>query len=384
MVKPKGVKGAMKRMLRIVELSILTLLILCLIVLWYFIFISRGTIQPFYDENGKILKNSIAERTYVDINGVKNGMFIRGKNINQPVLLLVSSGPGTPDYFLTEAYPDMNLDNYFTICYWEYRGSCLSYDSKMYPTSITTDTLVSDTVEITNYLKERFHKDKIYIMGFSGGSYIALNTVARYPDNYYAYFGMAQVVCKGPDNDTPMYEYMKKTFTKRKDNKRLKKLEEQVYHLENGQVSCKEWGPYVMLLHEAGGGTIKDKTEFTSIVLPILTCHCYTFHEKFDYIKGMKFYDHTTLKKEQYQNDFRKTVPSVEIPIYFLSGSYDYNCPWEVVNEYCKQINAPKKGFYLIENSAHSPLWEQPKETIDIILELTKDQRNEEISSSSK
>ena len=50
MVKPKGVKGAMKRMLRIVELSILTLLILCLIVLWYFIFISRGTIQPFYDK----------------------------------------------------------------------------------------------------------------------------------------------------------------------------------------------------------------------------------------------------------------------------------------------------------------------------------------------
>ena len=41
----------------------------------------------------------------LDINGVELGMFIKGRDRSDPVLLWVHGGPGMPDYFLTEQYP---------------------------------------------------------------------------------------------------------------------------------------------------------------------------------------------------------------------------------------------------------------------------------------
>jgi hypothetical protein len=37
----------------------------------------------------------------VDINGVKQGMVIHGRDVRHPVLLWVHGGPGMPDYLMT-------------------------------------------------------------------------------------------------------------------------------------------------------------------------------------------------------------------------------------------------------------------------------------------
>ena len=103
------------------------------------------------------------------------------------------------------------------------------------------DNLIEDAAAVTEYLKERFNKDKIYIMGFSGGTHIALRTAERYPENYYAYIGMAQVVTKSEENDTLIYYFMKQVFTERGDKKRLKKLEDSVDHLDGGNIKRKDW-----------------------------------------------------------------------------------------------------------------------------------------------
>lgn len=345
------------------------IVITCMIVglFIYFLMISQGKIKPYYNENGQILENSIAEKIKIKINGVENGMFIRGKSLDNPVILFVSSGPGTPDYFLNEAYPKMNLEDNFIVCNWEYRGTGMVYDSNIDPRSITADQMIKDTLAVTEYLKERFHKEKIYIMGFSGGTNIGLQTVAKYPDNYFAYIAMAQFVTGGPDNDTLIYNFMKKVFSERNDKRKLNKLEDSVVFEENGKVTCKDWPSYCALLHEAGGGTIKDKTEFKGVVIPIGNCHCYTMKEKIDYIKGFKMYRKTPFYQECMKQDYRKTIQKVDIPIYFISGSYDYNCPWPLVEEYYNMIDAPKKDFFLIDNAAHSPLWEQSEVVVPII-----------------
>lgn len=84
----------------------------------------------------------------------------------------------------------------------------------------------------------------------------------------------------------------------------------------------------------------------------------------------MKMYRKTPLEDELNDFDYRKTITSLEIPVYFISGDTDYNCPWKLVEEYCDLIDAPDKGFYLISDSAHSPLWENPKETCDILKQI--------------
>ena len=170
----------------------------------------------------------------MDINGAPNGFFINGRDINNPVLLLVSSGPGTDDYVFTDKYKDMHIEDEFTVVYWDYRYMGIAYNKDFDVESITLDNLLDDTYEVTEYLKERFNKDKIFIMGFSGGSHIALMEAQRHPENYYAYIGMAQCVTDSEENDTIMYQFMKDVFGKRGDTKNLKKLEDSVPPLVMG------------------------------------------------------------------------------------------------------------------------------------------------------
>ena len=51
-------------------------------------------------------KKSLSEKFVMDINGSPNGFFINSQDTDNPVLLFVSSGPGTDDYFLTDKYKD--------------------------------------------------------------------------------------------------------------------------------------------------------------------------------------------------------------------------------------------------------------------------------------
>ncbi len=362
MKKRKGIK----MMMRIVG----TIVALLLMFVAYFVLISTGKIKEYKDSKGNRLEGSISEKIKVEINGALNGLFINGKNTDNPILLLISSGPGTDDYFFNEKYPNMHMDDAFTVCYWNYRGMGIVYDDTMDPQSIDLDTLLGDLKGVTEYLKNRFHKDKIYLMGFSGGTHLGLCAAQLYPEDYYAYIGMAQVICRGADNDTYIYNFMKDTFSARNDKKRLEQLETLVKHVEDNQVVCKNWYNFVLLLHEAGGGTTMNETEFVGIDLPIVMSHCYTVKEKFDYIKGMKMYRNTMLNKELENVDYRKGDLNFEIPVYFLSGDHDYNCPWPLVREYSDRIQAPDKKFYLVENAAHSPLWEQADVSYDILKEI--------------
>lgn len=326
--------------------------------------LSPGTIRKYDGEK------SLSEKFIMDINGAPNGFFINSTNTDNPVLLFVSSGPGTDDYVFTDKYKDMHLEDDFTVVYWDYRDMGIAYGPGFDTNEITLENILSDTKAVTDYLKDRFAKDKIFIMGFSGGTHIALRAAQQHPEDYYALINMAQCVTDGADCDTLMYNFMKGVFEERGDKAALKKLEDSVEKTGDGKVKCKDWYSFVMLVHDAGGGTIKDKSEFEGIVLPVLFCKCYTVAEKLKYVPAMKMYRKTPLAKELDDFDYRESITSLEIPVYFISGDTDYNCPWELVKEYCEIIEAPDKGFYLIPDSAHSPLWENPGATCDILRQI--------------
>ena len=351
----------MKNKIMLAALIILAVPVVLLIV-WAIL--SPGKIRTY---NGH---NSLSEKFVMDINGAPDGFFINSRDINNPVLLLVSSGPGTDDYVFTDKYKDMHLEDEFTVVYWDYRYMGIAYNGKADVDSVNLDNLLDDTHAVTEYLKERFGKDKIFIMGFSGGSHIALREVQRHPENYYAYIGMAQTVTDSEENDTVMYEFMKSVFEERGDYLNMVKLEGAVTHLDSGNIKCKDWFAYVNLLHNAGGGTIRDKSEFEGITWPIITCGCYTLTEKINYVRGMKMYRKAPIASELDGFDYRKSIPELEVPAFFISGEKDYNCPWELVRDYCDHLTAPQKGFYKISDSAHSPLWENPDETLNVLMEI--------------
>ena len=70
---------------------------------------------------------------------------------------------------------------------------------------------------------------------------------------------------------------------------------------------------------------------------------------------------------EQLATDLSKTLPAVQVPVYLLHGRYDYTVSYPLAKAYYEQLRAPIKGFYTFEQSAHSPMFEEPVRTVRIL-----------------
>jgi pimeloyl-ACP methyl ester carboxylesterase len=291
-------------------------------------------------------------------------MFIKSKDPAHPVLLYVHGG--MPDYFLTQQYPT-GLEDYFTVVWWEQRGSGLSYNPDVTPKTITSEQLISDTVEVTNYLRNRFGKEKIYLMGHSGGTFIGIQAASQAPELYYAYIGVAQMSDQ-LESERLAYDYMLQKFKENGNTKMVQKLEAAPTTLETGIPNA-----YYALrdgaMHSLGIGTTHDmKSVISGIFLPSLTFREYTLLEKFNLWRGKSQSGVSPIWGEIIITDLATQVTELEIPVYFLTGRYDYTVNYDLQKNYFMKINASKKGFYTFENSAHSPLFEEPESFIEIMV----------------
>jgi pimeloyl-ACP methyl ester carboxylesterase len=68
-------------------------------------------------------------------------------------------------------------------------------------------------------------------------------------------------------------------------------------------------------------------------------------------------------------NNLAKEVQKLDIPVYFFHGIYDYTVSYTLAKDYFEKLKAPMKGFYTFENSAHSPLFEEPEKMQRILQE---------------
>jgi pimeloyl-ACP methyl ester carboxylesterase len=359
--KIKGEVG----MVYLAVLPIITLFVILTTVLVYF---SPGIPESLKDEHGNTIKGSISEKLFVPIGGIRQGMFIRSKNINHPVLLYVHGGPGFPNYFLIEKY-EPGLEDYFTVCYWEQRGGGLSYTDEISIESMTLEQLASDAVEVTDYLRERFGKEKIYILAHSGGTPIALFALSIAPGNFHAYIAMAQIT-KQDTSEIIAWEYVLKNFMEKNDKRSVNKMKKFKVETDSGILLFHNSVIRDNAMHQMGIGTMRDmKSVFRDVFISVWTCRAYTIREKLKIWKSkLLFLPKTNLKREILTTDFSASFPRIDVPVYFMSGKYDLTVNVEISKEYYRSLHAPLKGFYTFESSAHSPLFEEP-ERFRIILE---------------
>jgi pimeloyl-ACP methyl ester carboxylesterase len=352
------------------SLGIFFIILVCIILLLsVLLFKSSGKVAPFLDEYGNVLENSISEKTFVNINGVKQGMFIRGKNVDNPVLLFVHGGPGMPEYFLTEKYKT-DLEKHFTVCYWEQRGAGLSYSSELSASDITVSQLVSDTSGVAKYLRDRFEKNKIYLLCHSWGTFIGIQSAAANPELYYAYIGMGQVT-DTVKSEKLAYDYMIKQFTAEGNNKMVNNLKKYDILRDKSDVNL-----YMSsslrdgAMHKLGIGTMHNmKSVVSGVFLPVMDCSTYTASEKINIWRAKAFLNKSTnLRQEMLDTDIPSKVTELKVPTYFISGIYDYTVNYKLSKEYLNEVKAPIKGFYTLKNSAHSPLFEEPEHFMNIII----------------
>lgn len=314
-----------------------------------------GQPAPFLAANGNPLPNSISEKVFVEINGVRQGMFLRGKDRTSPVLLYLHGG--LPEYFLAEQHVT-GLEESFVVCWWEQRGAGLSYRPDLPRESITTEQLVADALEVTQYLRRRFGQDRIFLMGHSGGSFLGVLTAARAPELFRAYVGVAQMANQRA-SEVLAFDFMLARFKELGDARMVQKLEAAPVTLKAGLPAA-----YLAVrdeaMHRLGVGTTRHmKSVVSGIFFPSLQSRAYSLSEKLNLWRGKAAAGVSPMFDEMLTTNLAERVPELRVPVYFLHGAFDYTCAYSEAEAYFARLRAPLKGFYRFPESAHSPLFEE-------------------------
>lgn len=305
----------------------------------------------------------LREKIFVEINGSQQGMFLQSENEGNPVLLFLHGGPGSPEVAFNEKYPS-GLEKLFTVCWWEQRGSGISYRSSITPQEMTIEQMIADAVTVTKYLCKRFGKEKVYVMGHSWGSLLGVLTVQKHPALFHAYIGVGQVA-QQDRSERLAYRYMLEEFRKANDQKMVRKLEK--YFLDQGgPVSNAYLGVRSEGMMKLHIGVMRKMSSMMECVSIVLGYNGYSLLEKFKFAKGSSF-SLKYLWDRVLEMDLIQQVPELQVPVYILQGKYDYQVSYVVAGDFLKALNAPVKGFYTFENSAHSPCFEEPEKMREIL-----------------
>ena len=307
-------------------------------------------------------RNIHFKKEYVEIEGHQNGLFIESTDFLNPILLFLHGGPGFPQYAILKK-SSLTWAEDFTVCYWEQRGTGMSYNASTQG-KVTLERLVSDTLIITNFLKEKFNKKKIYILGHSWGTLLGSIVVSQNPQHYLAYIGVGQFG-RHFESNKHTYEFLLETATKR-DDKRAKK---DILSVTFDQDFYKNQGYRRILgryLNKFGGGTKRTGYSNWQGMKDLLTCNQYSWKERLNIPKGI-FFSYDSLCETMAKADAALFAPRFDVPVFIIHGLYDYQTSYKEAKRFYEIIEAPAKKFYTFKNSAHSPFIEEQERFLQIL-----------------
>ncbi|TEB07804.1 Proline iminopeptidase [Pelotomaculum schinkii] len=303
------------------------------------------------DDKGSIKPNSIASLEKTKIGGMDQWILLRGNDISNPVLLWLHGGPGAPLMPVARHYNGA-LESEFIIVQWDQRGAGKSNPLDFDEQTMTFEQFCGDTHELTQYLKKRFNKEKIYLVGHSWGTQIGSKVAYDYPNDYYAYIAVSQVVDPSIGNEIA-HTWLQKEIDLSGNQahlKRLKDLGTPPYTEHEDFVS------FIKMVDSYGGGMDigMDKLALIALKSPE-----YRLSDYYSWLKGANRGSGPMWKSSLSFNVFQQS-PRFLMPVYFFNGVKDYNTPLELVEKYYEVLDAPK-GKYLVrfENSAHAPFMQE-------------------------
>ena len=134
-------------------------------------FIGLLMYRAYLEKSTKIeTPNGTSSLEEITLGGLKQWIFIRGEDRNNPILIFLHGGPGAPLFGISSArtlYAE--LIKHFTVVHWDQRGAGKSYSRDIPVKSLTFDRLVEDCNELIDYNRDRFNAQKVFIAGYSWG-----------------------------------------------------------------------------------------------------------------------------------------------------------------------------------------------------------------------
>lgn len=328
------------------------------------IFLARpASTPPIMGSDGEPVPGSIAELISVPIGGHQQVMMIRGRNVENPVLLYLAGGPGGTDLGAMRA--DVGLEQHFVVATWEQRGAGKSYSVLDPAATLTVNQMVSDTIEVTNYLRDRFDQEKIYLVGNSWGTILGALVVQQRPDLYHAYVGTGQMV--SPRETDVMFYQDTLAWAEETGNDKLASVlrqngpppYENLLDYESAISHEHDWNPYPSL------DTSKEMPG--NLFVPE--------NDLMDRFNGLRaFLDTFSILYPQLQQvDLRQDAPILKVPVTIVMGKYEARGRAVLAEDWYEMLEAPFKELIVFDHSGHRPLFEEPAAFVEVMKKVLED-----------
>lgn len=335
----------------------LTVLCICLLVISVIIGIRnvRGI------SGLKNMVHGVDESCYVTLGNQEQYVLIRGRELSNPVIIYLHGGPSSPDAYCTYAFEEELVSDY-TIISWDQRGCGRTYfkNQKTDPNNetATMEQALIDLDELVDYAKERFSQEKVIIMGWSYGSLLGSKYAKLHPEKVSTYIGVGQVVSLSEANTYTFEKAKKIAEEKGDDTTALVEAYNNYIEKDNISAIARLRGKIFAYLPAA----LPGNETMLSVLSPYYGIDDY----RWLLIQAADLDAYYELNKELYDYTFHKNNREdgmeYEMPVYFISGSRDWVCPPEMVEDYMNELSAPDKDIIYMEDCGHSPHYTFPDE----------------------
>ena len=310
--------------------------------------------------------NGIQQNFQMNIGGIKQWVYVRGQNKNNPIIIFVHGGPGSP--MAPEAWAFQRpFEEYFTMVQYDQRAAgktFLSNDTVNLAHTLTIEQYANDLIQLTDSIRKKYHKKKVILVGHSWGTIVSMTAVLKRPDLFYAYVGVGQVI-NARENEHISFEYALKQAKERHDTVALKELQAIAPYPGNQPLTekrilvARKWAQYY-----GGLAAYRHNTNYY-FMLPYLS-PLYSKKDVDEMDKGT-YYSLPKLLPQLLSVNFQ-SVKKFPIPVFMFMGRHDYTTPSGPTSKWISQVKAPVKEGVWFENSAHLiPLEEPGKMLITLV-----------------
>jgi len=313
----------------------------------------------------------VEELVEIQLGGVRQWISIRGKDACHPVLLFIHGGPGSPEMPASWLYQS-TWEDYFVVVQWDQRG-CGKSAAAAWPAVLEGGSqmglFLSDAKELTGYLRYRFNRDKIFVLGHSWGTVLGTMLARDCPEWLHAYVGVGQVV-EWRENERASYAYVAQRA--------------QELGLADAVAELQAIAPYP---EPAPGEAALQKLliERKWVIQLRGMVHEWTDLDILDRAKSLspEYTDadldtagqvETTVARllpELFRYDGRQ-IASLNCPVVIAAGRFDYATPSSVARAWYENLQAPCKSWAWFDRSAHMPHIEEPGRFVDFLVHAVR------------
>jgi pimeloyl-ACP methyl ester carboxylesterase len=345
------VAASRRRRVGLVARRVVTAAAVCaLVALAVLIALPAGT-PEIRDANGVVVPGSIAELATVEVGGSEQAVMIRGTSTDDPVLLFLAGGPGGSEIGSMRNLGE-GLEQDFVVATWDQAGTGKSVGA--FDPGMSVESTVADTIAVTDYLRERFDEEKVYLVGNSWGTILGVLAVKHSPELFHAFVGTGQMVST-VETDRLFYEDTLAWAERDGDTDLVETLRangpppyEDTLKYEAALSHEHDWNVY------PGQDAIMAKGEMPGNIM----VGEYSLMEKLRLMGGML--DTFCLLYPQLDGvDLRRDAASLDVPVYLVQGAYEARGRAVPAGEWFEMLQAPSKEMIVFEKSGHKPSFEE-------------------------